>query len=109
MAKLSTAAFDRDFENDIEDPEFRDAYLAARARIDAIGSVITELDAVRERQGLTKAELARRVGVSDAVIRRLFSAEERNPTMKTIVAVAAALGLELKVRRSTVPRASRPT
>lgn len=96
MAKRRTA-FDRDFEHDMADPAFRDAYTAARARIDAIDSVINDMDAAREQQGISKAELARRVGVSDAVIRRLFSAADRNPTMKTIVAVATALGLEVRI------------
>lgn len=89
------------------DPEFREAYIAARAGIDAIDRVINEMDSARERQGLSKAELARRIGVSDAVVRRLFSAEERNPTMKTIVAVATALGLEVRIApRASVPKAS---
>lgn len=81
----------------MSDPMFRDGYERARARIDAIDRVISELDEIRERKGLSKAALARRIGVSDAVIRRLFSAQDRNPTMKTIVEVADALGLELQV------------
>lgn len=105
MPARRLTAFDRDFVRDMKDPEFRDAYERARSRIDAIDRVINELDSVRERQGLSKAELARRIGVSDAVIRRLFSADERNPTMKTIVEVADVLGLELRV--TPPPRARR--
>lgn len=81
----------------MDDPVFRESYERARSRIDAIDRVINDLDAVREGQGLSKAELARRIGVSDAVIRRLFSAQDRNPTMKTIMEVAGALGLEVRV------------
>lgn len=88
----------------MDDPVFRESYERARSRIDAIDRVINDLDAVRERQGLSKAELARRIGVSDAVIRRLFSADDRNPTMKTIIEVADALGLEVRVGRAAKTR-----
>jgi DNA-binding phage protein len=97
MTRRHPTAFERDFERDMSDPTFRTSYEGARARINAIDRVINELDEMRQRRGLSKAELARRIGVSDAVIRRLFSAQDRNPTMKTIVEVADALGLELRV------------
>ncbi|GAC1529463.1 MAG: hypothetical protein NVS3B12_02790 [Acidimicrobiales bacterium] len=99
MARSAPTAFDRDFARDMEDPEFRAAYEAARARIDAIDAIVNQLDHARERQGLSKAELARRAGTNDAVIRRLFSAGERNPTMRTVVEIAEALGLELQLTR----------
>ena len=105
MARSAPTAFDRDFARDMKDPKFRAAYEAARARIDAIDTIINELDDARERQGLSKAELARRAGTNDAVIRRLFSAGERNPTMRTVVEIAEALGLELQVTRP--PRSRR--
>jgi len=104
MAKPAQTAFDRDLARDMEDPEFRTAYEAARARIDAIDTIINQLDDARERQGLSKAELARRAGTNDAVIRRLFSADGRNPTMRTVVEIAEALGLELRVTRPTRSR-----
>jgi len=99
MAKTAPTAFDRDFERDMDDPAFRAAYEAARARIDAIDAIINQLDDARERQGMSKAELARRAGTNDAVIRRLFSEGERNPTMRTVIEIAEALGLELQVAR----------
>ncbi|MDQ6909443.1 MAG: helix-turn-helix transcriptional regulator [Actinomycetota bacterium] len=104
MTGRRLSAFERDFEQDMSDPEYRRAYERSRARIDAIDRVINSLDEMRERQGLSKAELARRIGVSDAVIRRLFSAQDRNPTIKTIVEVADALGLELRVARPPTAR-----
>lgn len=107
MATPRPTAFDRDFERDMRDPTFRNSYEQARGRIDAIDRVIRDLDAVRERQGVSKAELARRIGVSDSVIRRLFSADDRNPTMRTIIEVAEALGLEVRISRpAKTPRAS---
>ena len=90
-------AFARDLEHDLRDPKFREAYTTARARIDAIDGIIRQLDEARARLGLSKAELARRVGVNEVAIRRLFTAEGANPTMKTLVNVASVLGLELRV------------
>lgn len=104
MAIRRATAFDHDFERDMDDPVFRASYERARSRIDAIDRVINDLDAVRERQGLSKADLARRIGVSDSVIRRLFSAGDTNPTMKTIIEVADALGLEVRVARAAKTR-----
>ncbi len=89
-------AFDLDFETYMKDPEFRAAYKRARARIDAIDDVIRTLDAERAAQGMPKAELARRMGVPAEAIRRLFSTERPNPTMKTVVAAAEALGLKVQ-------------
>lgn len=104
MATPRPTAFDRDFERDMCDPTFQNSYEHARGRIDAIDRVIRDLDAVRERQGVSKAELARRIGVSDSVIRRLFSADDRNPTMRTIIEVAEALGLEVRISRPAKTR-----
>lgn len=93
--------FDRYLDAQMKDPEFRTAYEAARARVDAIDSLVRELDRIRTEQHLTKAELARRVGVEPAAIRRLFSSETPNPTVSTLVNVAMALGLELKLASVT--------
>jgi DNA-binding phage protein len=80
----------------LEDPEYRQAYEEARERIGHIDSVIRALDARREELHLTKAELARRAGMKPEAIRRLFSAEKPNPTLTTLVALAGALGLEIR-------------
>lgn len=63
-------------------------------------SLVHDLDQRRAELGLTKAELARLVGVQPAAIRRLFSAEAANPQMATLTAIADALGATLRA----VPR-----
>ena len=99
--------FARDLEREMRDPVFRAAYVQSRARIDAINRTIRELNDRREALGLSKAELARRVGANQAAIRRLFSAAEQNPTIGTLFDVAHALDLEIRVAR--VPaRSTRP-
>lgn len=89
-------AFDLDFEKNMQDPAFRIAYDRARARIDAVDELIRALDEERTAQGLSKAELARRMGAQPESIRRLFSTASPNPTMTTYIAAAQALGVELK-------------
>jgi transcriptional regulator with XRE-family HTH domain len=56
------------------------------------------LDAERERAGLSKAELARRIGASPATIRRLFTSSHANPTLRTIVDLFDALDVEITLR-----------
>lgn len=96
MGKPKKTAFDLDFETNMKDPEFRAAYERARARIDAIDHLVRTLDAERAAQGISKAELARRMGAQPEAIRRLFSTQRPNPTMTTYIAAAQALGVKLK-------------
>lgn len=96
MGQPQKTAFDLDFDRNMQDPEFRVAYESARARIDAIDELVRALDAERTAQGLSKAELARRIGVQPEAIRRLLSADRPNPTMTTYIAAAQALGMKLK-------------
>ena len=104
MGQREKTAFDLDFEANMKDPEFRAAYERSRARIDAIDELVRALDTERVAQGLPKAELARRMGVPPEMIRRLFSATSPNPTMKTVVAAAHALGLKVQAVPASAKR-----
>lgn len=97
MSKARKTGFDRYFDKRMGDPEFADTYAEARARIDDIDQVVRSLDAAREELGISKAELARRIGVRPESMRRLFSAPSPNPTLDTVVAIAQALRLKVKV------------
>jgi ribosome-binding protein aMBF1 (putative translation factor) len=72
--------------------EYREAYDLAAIEIGQIDQLIRELDDARERLGLSKADLAREIGKNPQVVRRLFSASTKNPELKTVAAIAAALG-----------------
>ncbi len=80
-----------------QDPDYAAEVHRERVRIDAIDKVVRALDRAREAQGLSKAELARRTGHRAEVLRRLFTAEQPNPTLDTIAEIAAALDLDLTV------------
>jgi ribosome-binding protein aMBF1 (putative translation factor) len=102
MTDLDTGYHRRRLAERMENPEFRREYELARAQIAQVDAIMRELDHLREEAGLPKAELARRIGKDPAAVRRLF-ASEANPELKTIAAMAAALGAEVKV----VPRRKR--
>lgn len=94
MARAKTGA-ERYLAGRLKDPDYREAYDRARERVDQIDSVIRAFDDRRVELDITKAELARRAGIKPEAVRRLFSTETPNPTLSTLVALAAALDLEL--------------
>ena len=59
-------------------------------------AVVAALDERRVELEMSKAELARVAGLTPAVVRRLFSTDRPNPTLGTLVALASAMGLELR-------------
>jgi ribosome-binding protein aMBF1 (putative translation factor) len=90
----------------MQDPEYHRAYQRAAREIAQTDAVIRELDALRSDLGMSKAELARRVGRNASSIRRLFTASRARPEFPLIAALADALGAELRVvRRSKEPLA----
>jgi ribosome-binding protein aMBF1 (putative translation factor) len=91
-----------------EDPEYRAEYERFRRQIEQIDRVVNALDELRERAGMSKAELARRIGKDPASVRRLFSAEV-NPELKTLAAIADALEAEVTIQpRQAAKRGSSP-
>lgn len=97
----------------LADPVARERYERTRQSVSSIRRVLQLVDAERERAGLTKAELAQRVGASPAAVRRLLTSEASNPTLRTVLDLFDALGLELSLRpkapgqRGRAPRPSR--
>jgi DNA-binding phage protein len=89
---------ERYFAKRMRDDDYRAAHAEARRRIDEIDSLIRAIDAQREQQGLSKAELARRAGLPPEAVRRLLSIERPNPTAGTLVALADALDLQIVAR-----------
>lgn len=93
--------FWQDFDADMEDPEFRGEFLRQHARTRALDSIINTLEEQREALGVSKADLARHLHDSPPAVRRLLTAGNANPTLATIIDVAGALGL--RVRLEPIP------
>ena len=85
----------------LKDPAFRAELERQQREIAAIDSIIHTLDALREKQGKTKAELARAIHKNPAAVRRLLTASG-NPELRTVVAMAAELDAEVMI----VPRSA---
>ena len=97
---LDTSFYERFRAQNMEDPEFRAAYERAARQIAQIDAVIQALDALRVDLGISKAELARRVGRNASSVRRLFSSSGARPELLLIVSLADALDAEVRI----VPR-----
>jgi transcriptional regulator with XRE-family HTH domain len=56
-----------------------------------VDQIVRALDAARVDIGMSKAELARCISAKPEIVRRLFTDERANPTLATVVKIAAAL------------------
>ncbi len=83
-------------------PKFKKIYYEELSRL-KLAHRIAEL---REKCGLTQAELARRIGTTQAGISRLENPNYRNYSLKTLEKVAVALGARLKVELEEEQRAA---
>lgn len=75
------------------DPAHRDEIEALMMEMD----VEQDLIALREAQGMTQVQLAKRLGVSQPVIARIESGKAKNLELRTLVRVAAALGARVRI------------
>lgn len=95
MTTRRVGAFWEDLTEDLCNPEFRSEYDRQTIRIATFDRLLRELEDARTKAGISKAELARRLDVEPATVRRLLSAREANPTLGTLSELAAVLGLEV--------------
>jgi DNA-binding phage protein len=105
MAAKKTG-FDRFFDAQMRDPKFARGYGKARREIDGVDRIVRALDDARIDLGMTKAQLAHAISAKLEIVRRLFTAKSPNPTLGTVVKVAAALGftVQLIAARPRAPR-----
>ena len=92
---LDTGHYQHRRAREMQDPAFKAEYLRPRAVIAQVDGVMRQLDSLRE-SSKCQAELARLIGRNPSTVRRLFTAEV-NPELKTIAAIASALGARLEV------------
>lgn len=100
MATAPTA-FWEDLAEDLRDPELLHHYILESERIAAIDRVINQLDELRRREGLTKADLARAIERTPETVRRLLTSKSVNPQFGVIAELAAALGYRLTLEPMT--------
>jgi DNA-binding XRE family transcriptional regulator len=83
----------------MRDPEFRAEYERVWGEIEQIDSVVRSLDQLRESTGMSKTDLARRIGRNPSSIRRLFTSAS-NPELRLVMQIANDLDADIIV----VPR-----
>jgi len=86
----------------LKDPQFRRGYEEELEKLRLVDALI----GLRERQGLTQAALAKRLGVSQPFIAKLERVETHNFTLDTLVKVVSALNGELVIHIKPKPRRS---
>jgi ribosome-binding protein aMBF1 (putative translation factor) len=106
MAETTTGRWEQIRTRTLETPERRARYERTKRQVIATRHILQQIDKERERRGMTKADLAYRIGATPSVVRRLFSSEASNPTLGTVVAMLDALDLGVQVRRSSRRRRS---
>ena len=78
----------------LKDKKFRQKIEAGVQRL----KVITQIIDLRENLGLTQAELAKRVGVSQPFIAKIENDEASNLSLETLVKITEALNGEIEIR-----------
>lgn len=101
MPKRRKTGFDKFVDAQMKDAGFAAEHRKAKREIDAVDRIVRRLDAARLELGMSKAELARRISAKPEIVRRLFTDEGANPTMATVVKLAAALDLKVELVPAT--------
>ncbi|MGO9201172.1 MAG: helix-turn-helix domain-containing protein [Limisphaerales bacterium] len=86
------AGLDECLKRKLLDPDFRTAYAAEDKRIELVLQVIS----LRQRRGMTQAELAKAIGTTQANVSRLERFDS-NLILGTLEKVARALGADLQI------------
>ena len=81
------ASFDKHLRKKLKNPKFRRLYEAESKKV----KLGYRLHQIRIQAGLTQAELAKRVGVTQGYIARIETAEAANYEINTLKKIAAAL------------------
>lgn len=84
--------------------EERAAHEREVAKLVAFAELLIALDEIRSGSKISKAELARRIGVKPSVISRLLDGKGRNVQLDTIADVADALGVYIEMRVRPQPK-----
>jgi ribosome-binding protein aMBF1 (putative translation factor) len=97
---MATGRWAKIRERTINTPEEKARYEVTKRAIIKTRQLLMEIEVARERAGLSKAELARRMSADPSAIRRVFSSPTSNPTLRTVLDMLSALDLNFEIRPS---------
>lgn len=78
---------------------YRDSYLQAHVR----SSIPYQIQALREKEGLTQEQLAQKMGTTQSVVARIENPESGRASVQTLLEIASATGVALLVRFVSYP------
>jgi DNA-binding Xre family transcriptional regulator len=84
--------------------EERASYEREVAKLVAYAELLNIFDEVRAGSQLSKAEVARRIGVKPSVVSRLLDGKARNVQLSTVADVADALDVYIEMRVRPQPK-----
>ena len=93
MRKQKIRTFRSRLREDLKDREFRAHYGEERRAL----QLAMRIAKLREKKGLTQAQLAKLMGTSQQAISRIESGEYDGFTLKTLEKIAEATGTRLKI------------
>jgi transcriptional regulator with XRE-family HTH domain len=79
--------------------EYRDSYLSAHVR----AGIAYQIQALREKLGLSQCAFAKKIGMTQSVVSRLENPEYGKVTVQTLIQVALALEVALLIRFCSYP------
>ena len=100
MKKGRSVAFDLNLAKEMQSPQFASAFHKELSR----NRLAEQIVALREKQGWTQAELARKVGTTQPSIARLENPNYRFYSLKMLEKVAAVLSARLVVGLEEIRR-----
>jgi|CZKG01.1.fsa_nt_gi DNA-binding Xre family transcriptional regulator len=99
-----SAVFAELLANTFTTDEERAAHEREVAKLVAFAELLNIFDDVREGSQISKAELARRIGVKPSVVSRLLDGKGRNVQLDTVADVADALDVYIEMRVRPQPK-----
>src|SRR6266508_2151162 len=97
VAETTRSRFEQLRGQRMRSPEFRQRYERTRRSIAQVQQILHLIDAHRQGAGLSKAEVARRLGTHPATVRRLFASGSNNPTLRTLLELMDVLGIQMRL------------
>jgi ribosome-binding protein aMBF1 (putative translation factor) len=97
MAEAAKGRLEQLEEEFFPTPELRRKLEERNSAYTSMRRILIEIDQARETAGVSKADLARSIGVNPSVVRRLFTSPTTSPSLKVVCLLASALGLQITI------------